>query len=250
VERASGPHNAQSQAAETPNPHWPNTGETWSHEFAPRMTDALVKAVNLGSRRLVSSLSKSLNSYQKIIEERLRDEVSQAEQLCVEISESQNSSRMRLDVLWWSEALYSPLLGRSYREAELPVVSVAAAADLAAIVPALSPASVCYVLGEAVLRTSRTVEEETPIRPLGSYCGELKKAKIDFGKTFHYETLDEMRVPLLSLVGDASHGAEQTEKVFLSRAGLDSSLELTPGEFAMWVFRDIQAKRLVEELRK
>lgn len=244
VEGASGPSNVQGQACSEPNPHWPNVGSPWSHQFAPLMTKALTKAVNLGAKRLAASLSKNLGSYLSGVVQHLTDEVRQTER---HLSESHDASRMRLDVLWWSEALYSPSLNRGYREMESPITSVFAAADLSAIVPALAPASVNYVLGEAILRLSQ-IRGEQETQPLGSYFEALTKAKNDFGDIFH-PVNNEMRLPLLSLIADASGGVKQTAKIVLSRAGLDISLNLSPSEFAMWIFRDLQARRLVEELR-
>ena len=103
-------------AGADPNPHATNEGIPWLHAFAPRITAALVKAMNLGSQRLSASLSKTLVTYLGIVEERLTNEVHQAAQLYTDISKSHNASRMRLDVLWWTEVLYSPLLSHSYRE--------------------------------------------------------------------------------------------------------------------------------------
>jgi len=208
------------------------------------MTAALVKAVNLGTKRFGASLSKSLATYLSSIEERLTNEVRQTEKL---LTKSHDASRMRLDVLWWSEALYSPSLGCGYREMELPIATVAAVADIAAIVPTLSPVSVSYVLGETVHRLSRILEDEEA-QPLSFYLGALAKGKIDFMKAFP-QANPEMRLPLLGLVVDASGGVAPSEEIFRSRAGLDISLKLSSGEFAMWVFRDVQARRLVEVLR-
>ena len=248
VEGASGPHNAQSVAAKDPNPHWPNVGNPWSYEFAPRMTAALVKAVNLGSQHLATSLSKNLANYLGVIEERLTNEVRQAEQLCIDMSESQNSSRMRLDVLWWSEALYSPLLGCSYRDLNLPDAAVAAAIDLATIVPTLSPASVNYVLGETVYRLSR-MQESDAAWPLTSYLDELTKTQTDFGEALHHINETEAPLSFLGLIGETASKDGQSENKLCARTHLDGSLELSFGEFAMWIFHDLQAKRLVEELQ-
>ena len=56
----------------------------------------------------------------------------------------------QLDVLWWSEAKYSPSLRLGYREMQRAVAAVAMAHDLSMLVPAMAPTSVTYVLGETV----------------------------------------------------------------------------------------------------
>lgn len=248
VERASGPHNEQNVVAEDPNTVWPNQGPPWSYQFAPRMTSALVKAVNLGNRRIVASLSKSLETYLKTIEEHLKNEVRLIEQRCTDESESHNSSRMRLDVLWWSEALYSPFLGCSYRDLNLLDAAVTAATDLTTIVPALSPASVNYVLGETVHRLSR-MQENDAAWSLTSYLDELAKSQTDFGEALHYKNEIEVPLSFLGLIGEVVSNDERPGGKLRTRTHLDGSLELSFGEFAMWIFQDLQAKRLVEELR-
>lgn len=247
IERASGPHNAQSVAGKDPNPHWTNAAHPWSYEFAPRMATALAKAVNLGSQRLSASLSKRLATYLDIVEKRLSDEVRQAEQLCLDMSVYHNSSRMRLDVLWWAEALYSPLLGCSYRDLELADIAVTAAIDLATIVPALSPASVYYVLGEMVHRLRR-IQGGDSVSPLTFYLDELTKTQTNFGEALH-PINENPPSSLLDLVGETSSKDKQPGDKLLEHTNLDGSLELSFGEFAMWIFRDLQAKRLVEALR-
>lgn len=252
IEAASGPSNLNSQALKNSNPNWSNTGPQWSYDFAPRMTKALVKSVNLGTQRLAKSLSENLFNYLSAFEQRLLNRMDQVEQSNSEIAKPHALSRIRIDVLWWSEALYSPLLCQSYREMNLSVAAVAAAIDLAEIVPALSPASIYYILAETVFRLSRILGS-CESQPLISYLNELADAKTDFGEALPRlsTTTDssEMRLPLVHFVGEASVGTELSSDTLYKRAGIESTLELSAGDFAMWVFRDLQARRLVEELQ-
>jgi GTPase-associated system helical domain len=253
IEAASGPSNINGETLKSANPNWPNSGgATWSYDFASRMTKALVKSVNLGTERLANSLSESLSSYLNAFERRLIDRMNQTEQCNSEFSELHASSRMRLDVLWWSEALYSPLLCHSYREMNLSVAAVAAAVDLTKIVPALCPASVYYILAETVLRLSRILGiNET--KPLMSYLNDLAEATPDLGEALPClstnSDANKQRLPLLHFVGEASAGVELSSDALCKHAGIESTLNLSAGDFAMWVFRDLQARRLVEELR-
>ena len=43
---AAGPHDAQSKSHGNPNPHWPNSAQQWSYQFAPRAAKAVTTAVN------------------------------------------------------------------------------------------------------------------------------------------------------------------------------------------------------------
>jgi hypothetical protein len=62
-------------------------------------------------------------------------------------------------------------------------------------------------------------------------------------------TMDsEGRVPLLNQISECADGKEVSMEVLKRRTGLPSDLQLTPADFAMWVFREIQARRIVEKL--
>lgn len=239
VARAAGPQYPAGQALDnTPNPQWSNSAPAWSNEFTPRMTATLVKAVNLGTARLGESLGARVGTLEKQLTEHLQ----------ADKSPSHDPSRMRLEVLWWSEALYSPTLETGYRDLDLPIAAAAAAVDLVSLVPALAPASVAHVLAEAVLRTARPKKADSK-QPVLSYLDALATAKPNFGRGFPSATNNDGRLPLLALVGEATMGRRVTAEVLRSRAGIEEALGLSAGEFAMWVFADLQAHRLVEALR-
>lgn len=249
VEGAAGPANAQGQnLPNTPNPHWSSSGGNWSYEFAPRMTAALVKAVNLGTSRLTESIAKDLTAHMASLEKQLIDELNAAELLQAETEQSAASGRMRLDVLWWSEARYSPLLKRGYRELTSPIVALVAAIDLAAITTPLAPASVSYVLAEMVAGICRGAEPSPSSQPLKEYLKSLKEALLDLRDVTPLTTTNEGRVPLAELVFEAAAGTSLTTNLIQARAGIDPDLQLTPAEFAMWIFREIQAHRMLKEL--
>ena len=52
-----------------------------------------------------------------------------------------------------------------------------------------------------------------------------------------------------ALVAKAIGGNRVTRKAVRGRTGIDPGLELSFPDFSMWMFRDIQARRLVEELK-
>lgn len=248
VARSAGPNHPQNQKLYNPNPNWPNQHQPWANEFATRMATALSKAVNLGSARIAESLSEQLARYLGDFEKQLTEQIREVEQSQSEILQVHDASRMRLDVLWWSDALYSPLLQVGYRELGLHVAAVAAAVDLSSIVPALVPSSVCYVLGETLLRLSQ-LKEDSIERSVLEYLEGISEANIEFGDRLPTLSTNSMRLPLINLVGEAAKGSRVDPDAIRQCAGIDPSLVLSPAEFAMWVFRGIQANRLVEVLR-
>lgn len=245
---AAGPHDADSEAPQNPNPQWSNSAPAWSYAFAPRMTDALVKAVNLGTSRISESIGKDLTEYMSFLQEQLLEQQKESEKVLNEMTQSISSGRIRLDVLWWSEACYSPLLKRGYRELDQTVAALVAAADLAAIVPPLSPASVSYVLAETVADLSRGVENSELPPPLECYLKSLAEASLDLGGELSHPTTHEDRMPLVDLVAGAAAGKVASTESIRGRAGIDPDLQITPADFAMWMFRDLQARRMVEAL--
>ena len=240
VFRAAGPSNREGKTLNDPNPNWPNGADEWSYEFAPRMTVAIVDAVNLGIDRLIKSFGEKIPGELISFENRLREQLR-------EVVQFHRTSQLRLDVLWWSESLYSPSQRLGYRDLPPSVAAVAAAVDLAAIVPPLAPASVCYVLFEAVLRISGILND-TGDRPIVNHLENLSSAKIDFGGELLDSITEDSYVPLLCLIAEASTGRGVLLEELHFRTGVDGSRDLSAPEFAMWIFRDIQARRLVDEL--
>lgn len=247
VARAAGPQNAQGQALNDPNPHWSNQPQHWSYEFAKRMTAALVKAVNLGNQQLAASLSDQLKEVLSEIDTQFSQQLIELEQLQDHLSQTHESSRLRLDILWWSEATYSPLLKCGYRELPAPVAAVAAAVDLANIALPLSPASVTHIL-DALMRRVLPTAGDSKISVKGFFDAI---ARDDFRFDEHLTTgaSTHARIALTAILADVSRGAKISGESIKDRTGLDPSLKLTPGELAMWIFRCIQADRLVETLR-
>ena len=132
-----------------------------------------------------------------------------------------------------------------YRDLPLPVAAVTAAVDLAAIVPALAPASVGYVLLETVRRIARILGSPDS-QSIVSYLDSLSLGDIDVGGYVGDSIRSDSCMPLLSLVAEVSGGGRVSMDKLRSGAGLDGSKVVSAGEFAMWVFHDLQAGRLVD----
>ncbi|MNL83268.1 hypothetical protein D3C87_2108740 [compost metagenome] len=81
------------------------------------------------------------------------------------------------------------------------------------------------------------------------YIDELVSAKVNFGETFPTSKSSDARLRLVDIVGEASTGSRVSSEALLSRTGVDADMELTAAEFAMWIFSDLQAQRLVETLQ-
>ena len=248
VARAVGPSNVEGQALSDPNPQWTNNPPNWSYDFTPRMTSAVVKAVNLGTSRLAQCINKDLALHMASLQKHIVDELNAAEQLQVELEQVAAAGRLRLDVLWWSEARYSPFLKRGYRELTPPVLAIAAAADLAAIVPPLAPASVSYVLAEMVADTDRGARPSQLKFPLEDYLKSLAESSLNFGDRLPGQTSYDGRLPLLHILAESAAGVAISSATLKARTGIGPDLQLTPADLAVWAFGELQAMRMVETL--
>ena len=233
VARSAGPQYPPNTPLEAANPHWSNSAPHWSHEFVPKMSATLVQAVNMGMERVATSVSASLEAHATRHEQQFADQL---------------RAQMRLDVLWWSEAKYSPSLRCGYRELTPAATTLAMAHDLAQVVPALAPASVTYVLGETIAALSMTDGRFEP-QPMEHLLSALVAEGAEVSRLFSDETSKRARRPLLDLAGEAARGSEISPADVRSRTGVDPTLKLTLQEFAMWIFRDLQARRLVEDIK-
>ena len=241
VVAAAGPHDEQGETTSDPNPYWPDSTSDWSYAFAPRMAASIVEAINLGASRLAESLGDKVSSY-------LASHEAHYKLIQRQFAQYHEASKMRLDVLWWSESLYSPSRRAGYLDLPISETAVTAAMDLVALVPPLAPASVCYVLLETVQRVAKALNI-TEDQSIADHLQRLSSANDDLGPQFAEHITDDSYVPLLSIVSQACLGRSVSAEELRSRAGLDGTKLLSAGEFAMWVFRDLQAKRLVDDLR-
>ena len=233
IGRSVGPHNQAGTPYKDPNPHWPDAGQPWSDEFTPRLTAALVKAVNLAMNHVVTAVTTNLQS----LEQRLTTHV-----------ESRHSATdVQLDVLWWFQAKYSPSLRRSYRDMPTEVAAVAMAHDLSKCVPAMSPTSVTYVLGEAVAAVAHDFTHAKC--SMATLLDDLRTSTSHLRELVPNTTTAKGRVPLWDLVAQTVTGTPAESHDVHRNTGIDPELQLSLPDFSMWMFRDIQARRLVKELR-
>ena len=234
IGRSVAPHDQAGTPYKDPNPHWPSDGQPWSDEFTPRMTAALVKAVNLAMNHIVTAVTTNLQSLEQ--------------RLTTHVESRQSATDLQLDVLWWFQAKYSPSLRRSYRDMPTAVAAaVAMAHDLSVFVPAMSPTSVTYVLGEAVAAVAHDFKHAKC--SVAALLDDLRTSTSHLRELVPNTTTAKGRVPLWDLVAHTVTGNPAESHDVNRKTGIDPELQLSLPDFSMWMFRDIQACRLVKELR-
>lgn len=249
VAASAGPQNRQSQGLPNPNPHWPNQPQHWSWEFTDRMAALLadeldavgadvVKRLTDGRQEqaaaqtaLVSEIQNAFDSQRKWLESAHQSALAQRE-----------VASTQLEALWWAEALYSPSVQRSYREVSPVVAAFLMAKDMCDLMPSPAPASVGYLLAEAVGRLPGAAHDH-PVR-FTQLLTELRAARTDLPPAFRLggEGLATVgRLGLRDLVLLAASEREFSIEADLARSPLREDPELTLPQFAHAIFRQEQA---------
>ncbi len=167
------------------------------------------------------------------------------------VQEARQADQIRLNSLWWSEALYSSSLHCSYRELEPAIATVVMAVDLLNEVAQPTTASVAYLLAEAVNRLpdanfSQKLTLKTLLETLGKARDRLDnewlKSLTAPPETGRLSLRDGM---VLVLTGKA-----QNIEATLKRMGASGEFELSFPRFAQAMFRQEQAAQLAGEPRE
>ena len=243
IEAATGPQ-SKAGTATSGNPNWPNSGPSWSYEFAPRLTDALAETIDAvaGSSSVAPiDLSAPLQHF--------ADAVSTHVDAALNAFGGATAGlQRRTNLLWWKEALFSPSARLSYRD--LPASSAVAlmALDLHQQIPIFSPASVTAFLREtALILPTVDDQRERSIRDLfdeARSTESLVKLREAATELFAPPT---GRGPLLALIGNRESRPTVDNQMFRDLVGVPADTPLTLPSWAVWIFRELQAARATSE---
>lgn len=238
-----------------PNPYWPNNPTNWSHEFANRMHSLLADEFNGLAEAItgdVNDLKQQLQGSQTELIKAITESMAAQRRWIQDVIDGSETERLaektKLNTLWWYEALYSPSMCCSYREHPPPLASVVMAIDLISGVSHPSPASVAYVLSEAVNRL-----------PEASFSCEYKLTDLLFvirqGRTaLPMGWFDRLlpppvagRLSLRDLVVSVLSDRDVDVSSAIKDAGLSEDTKFSLPMFARAMFRQEQAVQLAEQ---
>ena len=235
---AAGPTDAEGEpTAEGSNPHWPNEGQPWSHQFVPRAASAISEAISeaagakTGSTKpesLTAALTDAIANYLK----------SFARQL----ASTTHGVEMRSRLLWWKEALVSPSARVSYRDIDPKAAPGLMSYDYQAVLPPIAPASVTVFLTETV----RTLHPEEVTLPLADWLQALAASPHAdaFRATIREITFADGYRPLVSLVA-----ADEAGPTLITRRTVFSpNLSVSASQFSQLVFLELQALKAMNSL--
>lgn len=229
----------------------------WADGFGFRMTNVLADLWDLQSSKLAEQQGefvKSINTSQSKLFEALNTFLAQQNQWVQNTIASREhhdkAEQLRLNILWWSEALYSTSMHCGYRELNPNIAAIVMAADLLQEVQALSlptPAAVAYLLTETVNRLPGADFQQR--NPIAHWLETLRKNQNALPKGWlntHFKKSppDEGRLSLRDLVVLALKDNASKLDEAMSRAGVHDEIALSPPELARAVFRQEQALRI------
>ncbi|MCY1055741.1 GTPase-associated system all-helical protein GASH [Nannocystis sp. SCPEA4] len=254
VATAAGPNHPHI-SVNSPNPYWPNQGQHWSHEFTPRMSAALADELDALSnafaqsqvelaKRIQASLGEPLKEFNAALTEQQR----WLHHALAASKAHGQAEQLRLNILWWAEAMYSPSLRRGYRELPPPIAAVAMALDILEQVTSPAPASAAYLLAETVNRLpgaefARQIALPDLLGLLHNASSQLSAGWLNrLGARPNEGHLSLRDLVISSITGRDGNLAES-----MKRAGLGAELALSLPILARALFRQEQAVRLAGE---
>lgn len=243
VEKAVGTQKAKQNGADT-NKYWPHQHPSeWTSAFASLFTTTIADVVDeaLEESKIEEpiDLSAPLRKLSEAIENHINTTVNQ-------ISISTRGLQKRTSLLWWKESLYSPSAHCSYREIPLFISGTVMAYDIFNQVPTLSPASVTAFLRETVLAIENAKKPQT--KKMYELISELRESEYAIALIQYVITVFanlDSRGPVIRLLSIDKNSSMPDETRFLELTGIKPDLELSNSEWAVWVFRELQAMRAV-----
>lgn len=217
----------------------PNTTQNWSvwpDFFSKRTTQGIAEEVN----KVTEALANDANKNQELIKNAVNTILNKAQK---DIQEKNILLQIRTQLLWWKEANYSALFKTSYRKVQSPALEMALAADYAGYIPSPYPVSVDYFFKETHYALGKNDVIDT--LKLSGLLTSIESAKETLKPFFTELALPNGRITLLLFINGLLHGKLSASQLN-ERVGLTGNEELRKADFALWLFHDTQAAKLIQ----
>lgn len=241
--------NYKGQAVDNPNPYQPNAHpQQWAGEFSDRMMalladqiDSVKSTIAQSQNGLIKQLEQHETHQLEAVKELLSSQRSWLQEVVKQSEEFKKAEHLRLNTLWWCEALYSTSLCCSYRDIDPVLAASVMPFDFLSEVQTPTPASVTYALSEAVAKLvdadfSKSYKFEKLLGILVDKCSILEKnwvQKISASPEIGRLTIRDLIVAVLQ--------GEKDTKLLMKRAGLDSGFTISLPRLAQAIYRQEQA---------
>ena len=227
------------------NPYWAHERpQQWVYEFGTRMAEAVSDEIN----RVIGNLSVEGVDLPGITEDTVKMMSGHMTTTLQAVSDATAGLQRRTNLLWWKEALFSPVARMSYRDMSPFDAAALMAFDMHRQIPIFSPASVAAFLRETVITLPTIDQEQTaPIRELVEKtrdAGVLADLRTEAGKLV---TAPMGRGSILALIGHPEAVPQIDDRRFRDLVGVKPDTPLTLPDWSVWIFRELQAARAAAE---
>lgn len=165
------------------------------------------------------------------------------------LQKQQELDREELEVMWWLYNGYSERLRKQIKSATTALAAVAIGCELADRVALPATVGLSELVIQAAVRERPAAQiKAKPIEKIVSELGETGRRLLlpaeDHVRKFVQVTATQFPLTWLCLRLEESHGTSGWEAELLTKTGLTSDRELSPGELAAQVFSERQAQRV------
>ena len=247
---AAGPHYHNPEignVATDGNPQSPQNGGPWVTEFGDRMAATVGEVIDAVIGK-ISVEQQDLNEPLNALTAGVSDYVDTAIKA---VSSATAGLQRRTNLLWWKEALFSPILRQSYRDLSAIAAATQMAFDLHRQVPTFSPASVSAFLFEAVISLP-SVKDGTnfTIRDLVLEVQDNPDLAMMRSASAELIGVPEGRGPVVALISHPDAPNARALEEFRRLTGVPPEILLTLPQWATWIFRELQAARATIDVVK
>lgn len=238
----------------TPNPHSAATGDyssvnpDWVFEFAKTASVSISHAISSANQPMIDGLNEHTNTIKKAFLDFMQESNTIFLGQMQSLKKSTSIYTKQTQLLWWKEALYSPLLKTSYRDLPIPIAMITLAMDLSSQISAPYPVSIDFFLNETArtLCKEKSVEQKTTLISIFELSDAFKNhayaAKIIPESTYKFQDLP----PLIQLLRQSIQGKNISSEMLFATLGVKSEQEISWADFSVWCFKSLQAQKLIE----
>jgi hypothetical protein len=223
LSRAAGPTDKEGKPLDRANPHWPNSGQSWSNEFVAPATDGIFAAIEAASETYSREMQESLR-------ETLQSWASSLQQLTMRDAKA--------ELLWLHTSKYSPSARKGYASLNPPELVMHAVVDISRTVTRLAPVSVEYFLRDLVAQLAPdSIKLTELIAAISPTLGTWPEAR---------SIAAEEQLPANGRRTWLDYAVRANKaEAFETQLGVPGDFEDRPSELAVHLYRELQIRKLL-----
>ena len=212
-----------------------NIRQEWATPFSDQAAEAIFKVFSNAFGSMTNALNamnidKPINDFFTTFKDDLGKTLTSS-------LKSGEKLRMRSQILWWKEALFSVSKEMSYREMAPGEATLTMAIDLAACTPPIYPVSIDYILQETLLSC---LESDVADQPIGEL---VKQLKLPAPQIKSFATIEKGRITFGAFVAIQTAGNTASDD-FFARTGIPPETKVSYRRVATMLFHDFQSLQI------